>query len=94
MEAKLEEVLKEVKDLEYEELGDLSRGIIEWRCKQLYHMHQLMCLANFEELYMSWIVVFPDCPNKYDYVEIAKDDELFKDCYNLFLRLICHKDYM
>jgi len=90
----IEKFAQEVNLLSYEELGNSTRFSIQRKAEQLYHMHELMTSANDEELYMRWIVVFPDGATLYDFIEVALDDELFNDCYNLFLKLIAHKDYL
>lgn len=90
----IEKFAQEIKELNYKELGDMPRSIIQRRAEQLYHMHELMRYGNYEGIYNSWIYEFPDSPTLNDFVEIALDEEQFNDCYNLFLRLICHKDYL
>ena len=60
----------------------------EARINQLKAMHDLMCEANDENIYMSWIYLMPDCPNEDDFVEIAIDDEQYNECFDLFIKLI------
>ena len=58
------------------------------RIAQLKAMHGLMCLANDESIYMSWIYTMPDCPTEDDFESIAIDDENYKECFDKFVRLI------
>jgi hypothetical protein len=58
------------------------------RIKQLKAMHELMCLANDEGIYMSWIYLMPDCPSEEDFESIAIDDEQYCECCDLFIKLI------
>ena len=60
----------------------------EARINQLKAMHDLMCEANDESIYMSWIYVMPDCPSDVDFEEIAIDDEYYNECFDKFVRLI------
>lgn len=63
----------------------------ESRITQLKAMHKLMCNANDEDIYMSWILLMPDEPTEQDFVDIAEDDEDYNDCFDLFVRLIAKK---
>ena len=58
------------------------------RIKQLKAMHELMCLANNESIYMTWIYLMPDCPSEEDFESIAIDDEQYCECCDLFIKLI------
>lgn len=58
------------------------------RINQLKAMHELMCLANDESIYMSWIYTMPDCPTEDDFESIAIDDEQYCECCDKFVRLI------
>ena len=64
------------------------------RVKQLKAMHSLMCNANDENIYMSWICCgVPDCPQDDDFEYIAEDDELYNETCDLFIKLVSNKDY-
>lgn len=66
----------------------------EVRIKQLKAMHELMTLANDEEIYMAWITLgVPDCPMEDDFEYIAEDDESYNETCDLFARLIKDEDY-
>lgn len=65
---------------------------LDARLKQLKAMHELMCYANDEEIYMEWISVMPDCPTEDDFFSIACDDEQYNECFDLFVRLIANND--
>lgn len=58
------------------------------RIAQLKAMHNLMCEANDESIYMSWIYLMPDCPSEEDFESIAIDDEQYNECFDLFVKLI------
>lgn len=61
------------------------------RVAQLKAMHQLMCEANDENIYMTWIYVMPDGATDEDFKDIAMDDEQYNECFDLFVRLIKNK---
>jgi hypothetical protein len=58
------------------------------RINQLKAMHDLMCEANDEGIYMTWIYLMPDCPSEEDFESIAIDDEQYNECFDLFVKLI------
>ena len=58
------------------------------RINQLKAMHKLMCNANDENIYMTWIYLMPDCPSEDDFVDIAISDEQYNECFDLFVKLI------
>lgn len=58
------------------------------RIRQLKAMHDLMCEANDESIYMTWIYRMPDCPSEEDFIDIAIDDEQYNGCFDLFVKLI------
>ena len=58
------------------------------RVNQLKSMHALMCEANDEMIYMSWINIMPDCPSEEDIESIAIDDKQYNECFDLFVKLI------
>lgn len=58
------------------------------RINQLKAMHNLMCEANDEGIYMTWIYLMPDCPSEEDFIDIASDDEQYNECFDLFVKLI------
>ena len=61
------------------------------RIAQLKAMHQLMCNANDENIYMSWIYLMPDCPMEDDFIDLALDDNQYNECFDLFVKLIAKK---
>ena len=65
--------------------------LMETRINQLKAMHQLMCQANDEDIYMTWIYVVPDGATEEDFKEIAMDDEQYNECFDLFVKLIKNK---
>ena len=60
----------------------------EARMTQLKAMHELMCNANDEGIYMEWIYLMPDEPSEDEFQYIAMDDEQYNDCFDLFVELI------
>ena len=67
---------------------------IETKIRQLKAMHELMLCANDEELYFRWIYIMPDEPSEDDFMDIARNEEIFMECYETFLRLIKSKNYL
>lgn len=71
---------------------DIIRGYVrDARVAQLKAMHQLMCEANDEYIYMKWIYVMPDGATEEDFKDIAMDDEAYNECFDLFVKLIAKK---
>lgn len=58
------------------------------RIEQLKAMHELMCNANDEGIYMTWIYTMPDEPNEEDFNDIAMDEEMYNECFDEFIDLI------
>ena len=69
---------------------DLVPGwTLDARYSQLKAMHDLMCEANDESIYMTWITIgVPDCPSEKDFIEIALDSKAYNECFDLFVKLI------
>ena len=61
------------------------------RAAQLKAMHDIMCEANDENIYMTWINVVPDCATPEDFIDIAMDEEMYNEAFDLFVRLIQKK---
>lgn len=66
----------------------MNKITLNYRANQLKVMHEFMCLANDEELYASWIVYMPDGATEQDFIDIAEDDDLYKDIVKSFKRLV------
>jgi len=62
--------------------------VFETRVEQLRAMHEIMCNANDENIYMTWIYVMPDCATQEDFEYIAADDESYNECFDLFVKLV------
>lgn len=60
----------------------------EARRDQLEAMHNLMTNANDENIYMSWICLMPDGAEKEDFEFIALRDDLYNECFDLFIKLV------
>ena len=74
------------KKIEYKDL--MRSCTLDARISQLKAMHDLMCEANDEHIYMSWIYIMPDCPSKEDFIDIAMDDEQYNECFDHFVKLV------
>lgn len=61
------------------------------RVSQLRAMHNLMCEANDEYIYMEWIDYVPDEPFDEDFESIALNDESYNECFDVFVELIARK---
>ena len=66
----------------------ISKHTMESRINQLKAMDDLMCEANDEYIYITWINYMPDCPSDDDFFWIALDDEGYNECFDAFVRLI------
>lgn len=67
---------------------------LDARMTQLKAMHDLISECNDENLYMSWIVNgVPDGADMDDIKGIALDDEIYNECWDLFIKLVA-KDGM
>ena len=70
----------------------MSKYTRKARMAQLKAMHELMMNANNEGIYMVWIVTgVPDCPTEDDFEDIAADDKLYNECFDLFVKLIARE---
>ena len=75
-------------DKEIERKDTIAGYTLDARTTQLKAMHDIMCEANDERIYMSWIYLMPDCPSADDFKDIALDDEQYNECFDLFVRLV------
>ena len=66
----------------------MASWTLEARMAQLTAMHELMCNANDEYIYGTWIYTMPDGATKEDIQYIAMDDEEYNECFDLFVKLI------
>ena len=64
---------------------------VKMRAQQLEMMHQLMLLANDEEIYWRWATLVPDGATKEDFYDIAEEDEDYNEACDLFCALIAKK---
>lgn len=72
----------------------MNKVIIESRTAQLKAMHEVMCNANDENLYMIWISLgVPDCPTEDDFEFIAGSDETYNETVDLFIKLVSKASY-
>lgn len=78
------------KEIAYKDL--MRSWVLDARVSQLKAMHNLMCEANDESIYMTWICTVPDCPTHEDFIDIAMDDEQYNEVFDLFVKLIKDKD--
>lgn len=70
----------------------IASWTFEARTSQLRAMHELMSNANDEEIYMSWIYLMPDGATEEDFKDIALDDAMYNECFDLFVKLIKYED--
>ena len=64
------------------------------RIEQLKAMHSLMCNANDETIYLTWIMGWiPDEPIEEDFIDCAENDEHYNETVDKFIRLISNPDY-
>lgn len=77
-------------DREIYKAGTIAGYVKDARIKQLKAMHTLMCQANDEGIYMSWIYTMPDAPTEDDFIDIAINDDDYEACFDTFVRLIQH----
>ena len=63
------------------------------RMAQLKAMHEVILNANNENIYMSWIITVPDCPQDDDFEFIAEDDDNYNEVVDLFIKLVSKKSY-
>jgi hypothetical protein len=78
-------------DTAVQRVDTISDHTRDARIRQLKAMHNLMCEANDEGIYMTWIYLMPDCPSEEDFESIAIDDEQYNECFDLFVKLIAKK---
>lgn len=78
-------------DTAVQRVDTISDHTRDARIRQLKAMHNLMCEANDEGIYMTWIYLMPDCPAEEDFESIAIDDEQYNECFDLFVKLIAKK---
>lgn len=71
----------EIKDL-------MPSWTFDARVDQLEAMHSLIQNANDEGIYMSWIYLMPDGAEKEDFEYVALNDELYNECFDLFIKLV------
>lgn len=65
---------------------------LDARIKQLQSMHTMMQNANDEDIYMAWAANgIPDDANSLDILYIALEDTAYKECFDLFVKLIARK---
>lgn len=74
------------KEITFEET--IADYTLNARINQLTSMHELMCNANDERIYMEWIYLMPDEPSEEDIRDIALDDQTYNECFDLFVELI------
>ena len=76
-------------------MNNMVKNIItKTRVEQLKAMHSLMCNANDESIYMTWVMGWiPDCPMEEDFIDCAEDNERYNETMDKFIRLISDPDY-
>ena len=65
---------------------------LDARMTQLRAMHDIMCEANDENIYFHWVTYgVPDGADMDDIKGIALDDEMYNECFNVFVELIAEE---
>ena len=65
---------------------------LDARMKQLECMHTMIQNANDEDIYMVWVANgIPDGADEVDLLYIALEDSAYKECFDLFVKLIARK---
>lgn len=62
--------------------------LTKYKAEKLEAMHNLIMNINDESYYMTWIYLVPDGATKYDFIDIAEDEELYKEAEELFKKLV------
>ncbi len=75
-------------DTSVQRVDTTAKHTVQSRINQLKSMHDLMIEANDEGIYMAWIILMPDCPSEEDFLDIAMDENLYNECFDLFVKLI------
>lgn len=75
-------------DKQIERKNTIAGHTVQSRKEQLMAMHNLICNANDEHIYMTWIYLVPDCPSEEDFFYIAINDSSYNECFDLFVKLI------
>ena len=72
----------------------MNKITLKMRTDQLKAMHNVICKANDERIYMSWITCWvPDCPQDDDFEFTAEDNERYNETVDLFVKLVSKKGY-
>ena len=69
----------------------MLKSVKEFRVMQLKVMHEVIRLANDENLYYRWIMYVPDEPCDCDFESIAEDNESYEEVWELFCELVAKK---
>lgn len=77
--------------------GHIKNLVAGWtkdaRMAQLKAMHTLIANCNHEGIYERWIYLMPDGATDDDFLDIALDEKMYTECWELFLKLVA-KDGM
>lgn len=69
----------------------MNKVNLKLRVQQLKAMHNFVCSANDENLYMWWIEYYvPDCPSEEDFISIAED--YYEETVKAFQKLVKNED--
>ena len=70
--------------LDYGKVSELTK----FRADQLEAMHKVICLANDEDIYLTWILLVPDEPSREDFEDMAEDPATYNEVCDLVQRLV------
>jgi hypothetical protein len=65
----------------------MKKSVREARALRLKGMHHEVMNMNDENLYFRWIMLVPDEPAESDFLEIAEDNEEYRDAIELYEEL-------
>jgi hypothetical protein len=78
-------------DTSVQRANTIAEHTLDARMTQLKAMHTLMCEANDEMIYGTWIYLVPDCPSDEDFMYIALSDDQYNEAFDLFVKLIAKR---
>lgn len=62
--------------------------LTKYKAHKLEAMHNMLIYVDDEDYYYTWINLIPDGATQEDFIEIAEDEELYKEAEELFKKLI------
>jgi alcohol dehydrogenase class IV len=75
------------------EMSKPNKVTIDFRADQMEAMHEVIRNCNDEGIYMTWINVVPDEPDRSDFESIAESKKDYNEVVDLFITLVSQPDY-